>query len=582
MRQKDNYSLKRYILFACLICAFVPIVLSIVLFTLGYKSTLENTNVKNMESTISVIETDFGLFIDEFNRITGEIAGSKVVKDSINDPENNRNQRYTELYNLSQGHRSNAYFAVYDTSGYFLYGTSKSGSAISLPTRWGVLRKAKDANGKMVSYVVKSFEYTESQPNLWLGRAIYDGEKLIGYILVGMNDKSFDKLMLPFLTGDNITIISPFFDEIYSSDSSRANALSKAEITNIITLYPEKTAVKFPERGSSFMYITEPETGFVVLVERHSDLTPRADKLINGISILIMAVSLPICILLALGLSKKIVKPFKTISEGIGTVSEGHYQVQLPVTGYKEMANLSYYFNQMTKELERYTRLLKKQKAELDDARVAQLQAQFNPHFLYNTLDTVKWLAKSHGADEISETTENLSLLLRSSINQKQIVTLEEELDLLSSYIEIQKIRFGDRFKYNIEIAPDELYIPVPKLILQSLVENAIIHGFSDGSNGVISIYSNKCNGDFYLTVEDNGVGIDQDVMKELLQSTDIKPEEGQRRSHTGLYNANKIVRLYYGEGYGLEIDSPENSGTKVTVKIALERGDSYDESSDS
>ena len=220
----------------------------------------------------------------------------------------------------------------------------------------------------------------------------------------------------------------------------------------------------------------------------------------------------------------------------------------------------------MVKDLKRYLEDRVQQQKDLNETTLRLYQTQLNPHFLYNTLDTIKWSAKIHQIPEIAVLAENLAVILRKSISSKPFIRLREELDTIESYIKIQKIRFAGRFLYETEI-PDVLEdCMIPKMILQPLVENAIIHGLDGCENGYICIYAAQKDGILRISVTDDGCGMGQEMLDWINSPDPIK-----RDGHLGLYNVIRILKLYYGEEYGMQAES-DAEGTTVTLTLPAQK----------
>ena len=204
-----------------------------------------------------------------------------------------------------------------------------------------------------------------------------------------------------------------------------------------------------------------------------------------------------------------------------------------------------------------------RQQQELGDAQIRMMQAQLNPHFLYNTLDTLKWLGKINRIPEVSTISANLADILRSSISADDFVRLGDELALLERYVEIQNIRFPDKFVYQTDIEDETREMLIPKLTLQPLVENAIIHGFEDGSHGVITVSAAQRGDELTVTVQDDGCGMSPDSRARFLAKS------GAASGHLGLYNVDAILRLHYGEKCGLKFLSPRD-GRGTCIRMTL------------
>ncbi|MDI4647147.1 cache domain-containing sensor histidine kinase [Cohnella hashimotonis] len=211
------------------------------------------------------------------------------------------------------------------------------------------------------------------------------------------------------------------------------------------------------------------------------------------------------------------------------------------------------------------------------EAELRALQAQINPHFLYNTLDTINWLAISRDADDISHMIESLSDYFRLSLNKgKDHVCVADELELASVYLEIQQNRFPSTFEFAIETEPEASACLIPKLTLQPIVENALLHGIrkNKGKTGTIRICAQLNGDELEIAVSDDGIGMEERLAASLLsESRPSERSEGGGSSY-GLYNVNERIKLMAGYEYGLAVRSRPGEGTVVTIRLkaAVER----------
>jgi len=209
-----------------------------------------------------------------------------------------------------------------------------------------------------------------------------------------------------------------------------------------------------------------------------------------------------------------------------------------------------------------------REQKQLRKAEFDLLQAQINPHFLYNTLDAIVWSAEAGNEKQVVKMVGSLSEFFRSSLNKgKEIVTIREELSHVRSYLEIQQIRYQDILDYEIDV-PEELYInEIPKITVQPVVENALYHGIKEKrGGGKISVTGREDGGDYIITVSDNGIGMEPDRLKEVRDGlTDTNPDS---KKIYGLYNVNQRIKLDFGDEYGLSIDSVYDEGTTVTIRL--------------
>ena len=209
-----------------------------------------------------------------------------------------------------------------------------------------------------------------------------------------------------------------------------------------------------------------------------------------------------------------------------------------------------------------------REQKQLRKAEFELLQAQINPHFLYNTLDAIVWSAEAGNEKQVVKMVGSLSEFFRSSLNKgKEIVTIREELSHVRSYLEIQQIRYQDILDYEIDV-PEELYInEIPKITVQPVVENALYHGIKEKrGGGKISVTGREDGGDYIITVSDNGIGMEPDRLGEVRDGlTDSSPDS---KKIYGLYNVNQRIKLDFGDEYGLSIDSVYDEGTTVTIRL--------------
>lgn len=216
-------------------------------------------------------------------------------------------------------------------------------------------------------------------------------------------------------------------------------------------------------------------------------------------------------------------------------------------------------------------RLIKEQlKNRQQEIEFKMLASQINPHFLYNTLETIRMKAHFNGQEEIAEIVKMLGKLMRRNLEVKHSkVSLESELELVRSYLEIQKARFEDRVEYIINVNTDISDCYVLPLLLQPIVENTFVHGFEGkGDKGIIEIDINAYEDKLVISVSDNGSGIDDKKLEEIKQK--LEKNECEIEESIGLCNVNGRIKLYYGTEYGLNIESKLNMGTKVSIYLPL------------
>lgn len=255
-------------------------------------------------------------------------------------------------------------------------------------------------------------------------------------------------------------------------------------------------------------------------------------------------------------------------------VESGRLSKRMGRFKFQELQNISQGFNNMIGKLQQLMNDIKTEQERKREAQFKVLQQQINPHFLYNTLESINALAALNGQREISKMTINLGKLLRISINGGYEVKVKDEIRHVISYLEIQKIRFDNRFSFEVELEEELNNYPVLKLILQPLVENILIHAFSnrDEVEGLIKIRCTVSNGQGEFWIEDNGKGMDERVLEEL-NTWKLENYHTQTNTGHGVRNVDERLRLFYGEKYGLIICSTKNEGTLIKISFPI-KGD--------
>jgi two-component system sensor histidine kinase YesM len=223
----------------------------------------------------------------------------------------------------------------------------------------------------------------------------------------------------------------------------------------------------------------------------------------------------------------------------------------------------------MVQEIENLINQVYIEQREKREAELKILQAQIKPHFLYNTLDTIQWMAQDRDADDIVEIVGALTTLFRISLNKgNEIIKLEEEIQHIESYLLIQMARYEDKLTYEINVPKELLQYNVLKIILQPLIENAIYHGIKTKLGaGHIHVGASNEDNKLVLYVEDDGMGIPSKRLAEINHYLQMDQHEGQERGY-GLFNVNERIKLTYGSSYGLKVDSVQGEGTRIEIRL--------------
>ena len=327
------------------------------------------------------------------------------------------------------------------------------------------------------------------------------------------------------------------------------------------------------------------ETGLTMLIESymHAYIGDEVRELarIQGqikaqvmvLSLVIVAavvVLITVIVLYSVRVTRRITGPIGVLSRKAQQFGSGDFTPTPVRTHITELQTLDTGFNDMARRVDALMTKQVEDQRSLHRAELELLQAQINPHFLYNTLDSIAILAESDRGEDVVTMVTSLSTFFRNSLNKgADILSLGAECAQVQSYLEIQQIRYSDILRYEISIPQALMDCMVPKLILQPLVENALYHGIKNRRGmGMITVTGEEKDGDLLLKVSDNGAGMDEERVRELQSGIYEDKHTG-----LGLVNVHKRIRLYCGAAYGLSFESASGKGTVVTVRLPMNRG---------
>ncbi len=318
------------------------------------------------------------------------------------------------------------------------------------------------------------------------------------------------------------------------------------------------------------------KTGWTVVGAAYTSELLKNNKQARMLYILAAAILILAVFAISSILSREITKPLRRLSESMSRVEKGEFdRANVDVTMENEIGSLGKSYNLMT---ERIHTLMEENVYEQKQKRKSELkalQAQINPHFLYNTLDSIIWMSEAGQSDEVVEMTSALAKLLRQSIsNDHEQVELGQEMEYVKNYLTIQKMRYQDKLEYTIEVDPQVRHVMIVKLVLQPIVENAIYHGIKyKGSKGTLRIRAFAESEDVCIVIEDNGIGMDDTALNIIFDET----QKIHKQNGVGVPNVQKRLKLYYGDKYGITYESKVGIGTRATIRIP-QRGDRENE----
>lgn len=565
--KRFSLSFKNRVFFMCLLATLVPLLISSVVMVHIFTMSLNRQSEGTAKQQITEISERFSRLLEDCENTCAELTADGSAAWNLIDNTTIEIQKgmYLSLYQAVQEIYGHAQCSVYDAGGRLRFTTDTLPREGKLPVYWGLLRKASQNEG--MTYYRTDPYLAVTNPSI-LMQGAYSLENphgaRTGYVVLDFTRDNFDNVFSGFYSlTDTILILDDHRKPVYCSRPD----YSEDQISGIIAelMKPQGTA-EAGKGAQQYLCLREPERGFYVILCRQAPISAPAVRMMGTVVLALSLLSLALSLVISEALARHITRPVSRLDKAIAKVKDGDLSIQVKVKTNDELGRLTESFNQMVKDLKRYLEDRVQRQKDLNETTLRLYQTQLNPHFLYNTLDTIKWSAKIHQIPEIAVLAENLAVILRKSISSKPFIQLREELDTIESYIKIQKIRFAGRFLYETEV-PDMLEdCVIPKMILQPLVENAIIHGLDGCANGYICIYAAQKDGILRISVTDDGCGMGQEMLDWM-----NSPNPAKRDGHLGLYNVIQILKLYYGEEYGIQAES-DTSGTTVTIRLPAKK----------
>ncbi|HRX42785.1 MAG TPA: histidine kinase, partial [Clostridia bacterium] len=425
---------------------------------------------------------------------------------------------------------------------------------------------------------VKWFDYFSGVDNKgylsMMYRLDYLNEGIRTPVYLGVNydlNAIYDFLGKIQLTRNSLAALVNFDDDVFvlnSAFSTLVDFKTKVKYNSGLLQREGYAAIELQDIGSVFLKYTPLSVGSggIVHIIPDDDLKPFKRNLQPLIFAVAILLSLGFLLILWRFINTDVVKPTAKLIEHMKKLESGRFSDKIDEVRRDEFGRVFSAYNNMSEEIENLIQELYQEKLVKREMELKILQEKINPHFLYNTLDTINWIAREHNVEDISKMVIALSTMYRKTFNKgRDLISIRDVMTSIACYLDIQQIRYGDSFDYEINCEEGTENLEILNLIIQTLVENAIVHGIEGLSGkGRIEINTSR-NGDYLtVSVSDNGNGMSLEKLELIRTSINASGME----SESGLRNVQKRIKLYYGNNFGIDIHSEANAGTKVSVTI--------------
>ncbi len=556
---------KTFVVYALIPIVIITLVSYLAVFFIWNSAIIYQTK-QSINHTADKLEHTISLVIDK----TTEIAVNNSFYKKLNNTKQKTNV-YQELYSFTNKMEEKIDFYIFDENLDLLVGSRQNTPSFITTDNdisWGIIKRMKQNTYDVIFECNKVYKDNIKVTELVIGRAITEQNGIKGYIIFRLYGEEFIKSI-----GSSATqiIVTDRYDNVFLATTavySNFQDKFKPEFKNI-------NGYKKIDRNK--YYILKKS-----IVENKLDvyiITPLGNLLsvFTWIGIFIILV-FGILILAIFRTAKKIAfDKTRIIDKIVGAfeqVQEGNLEVKLDINTYDEFEIIGKSYNIMLASIKNLIATNEERVRQTVLSEIKQLESQFNPHFLFNTLEHIKYMAKMD-PEAANKMIVNLSILLRYSINNNiRDVTIKEDLEYTKSYLQIQKYRFSDRFTYTIYVEEGTENCIVPKLIIQPIIENAIKYGFESRECLEVRIKVCFVEGRLIVVIFDDGIGMEEELLSHIKY---ILNGPINKSSHIGLYNVDRRIKLMYGEEYGVDIRSEKFEGTVVRIILPInERGENH------
>jgi len=530
---------------------------------------IRSSLVQLTETAARILESELLKYRNSIDLFCGDAQLIEFLEEESL-PQDRITQINQKVYLIMAGYANTMSFHIVDVQGRFRLATSYEPSEFDYRRykTWGIFRALNNHD----SAVFYPGRYTDrsgkEDTGITVGSKVVNNGKTIGYVMLNIRREAVEKILPPawdmranYTLADSnyFLVLNQFMTPRSPFVPGRYRPLVRASESGA-------NAKEYPDEKQMIAGYILPETGLALYAGVSTALMAKNSAFITSTVIAVMLLFVFICIFTAHQIAKRILEPIRTICGSMEIIKEGNLHERVHISTKDEFEIMADGFNRMIEQLDTQFRTDMERQNRLRIAEIKNLQAQIAPHFLYNTLESIKWLAKLGMNSEIQTTVEKLGILLKSGMNfNKDMIPLRDEMRVVSSYIGIQQIRHEDKFTVSIDVPGDLLDCLVPNLLIQPIVENAMVHGVEKIiGTGSLEIRGFRNNEDLCIEISDNGPGMSREKIDSLFNNDN---QDGDRES-IGLINVDRRIKLDFGPGYGISITSKEGEGTVVTVNI--------------
>ena len=588
MKQK-KWTMRNALLVLCISSVVFALLLQTFLFHQSLRRQIRAESISDHEISLNKMQTDLSNFI---HTIRGEMLTIYSEQDLINamrdaaEQDSSMKEYYWRTWYMARKRftKEDQVLAMYlyDTKDKLI--SSYRYNSVTYPR--DIYKADYDDNEERVySYVhgdrtdlmISGYHNPEAKKDIIrfvLKLHNYDADRSsLGYLVCDINSAAFTSIMAKYVDVEQVCLwLQPLDDKVIAmtGQASESQSRIQKQLSKVIQDYYQANELQEEYDGNYLIQVSQENYNLEAFVLVSQSLLTAAQKSLIRTLLIIMAAMIAAVAVLVLFVSQWVTRPVEEMSSTIIRIKNGEKQLRVQPIGWsQELSTLGTEFNEMLDRMEVMAQEELQHKMLVERTEYKMLQAQINPHFLYNTLDTMSGIANAQNCPLVSGMCRSLSAIFRYSLNMTdELSTLQNEMAHVRNYLYVMDVRNGSTIAYDYQIDSDTLQDLMPRICIQPVVENALTHGLRNvrRKDKKLLIRSEHVGENLVITVQDNGAGMDAEEMNRLLEQNDMKRVESG--VSIGILNVNARLKKLFGKEYGLHIESTIGEGTTVTITV--------------
>jgi two-component system, sensor histidine kinase YesM len=575
-----HLSMQKKLVIVFLFLISLPITAVSYLSYQGYSTSIEENTTDYATEIAAKTMTKLDDYIrDLYNMSAMPLYNTDFLKDLASPESGLSKQNRMDLYiaNLNKIKPDTVSVYVFDNYGRQFFNIKSNGIRNNMDEVLPVWRQiAREGNGKPM--LVSTQEVSTGSATYYAFTVIRELKELtmlqpIGFIAFDTNISAIHRSIqnVDAVTKGKTLLVDEHNRVVFDSDISMITKdLTRDEV--ISKAVNDRGSFSITQEDTSYIvtYVKSQQTGWKMLVYIPVEEIVSQAASTRNFTFLTTIVIIGFALAASMAIAYALTRPLRKIKSLMQDVQFGRLDVSFNAKYNDEVGSLGRHFNLMVIRVQDLLEEVKETQARKKEAEINALQNQINPHFIYNTLETIRMTAEIKGDDEVADMTWTLGKLLRYGVTDgNEMVTVHDEMEHLRNYVALQNFRFSDRFVLLIDIPDTVLYYPCMKLLFQPIVENSINHAFKHREGtGTIRIHTEEDQSDIRFIIADDGVGMNDSALSRIAQRITGGNRKRESAGGLGLRNVNERIRLQYGDGYGLSVNRGVKGGTTITLKL--------------